>query len=209
VRVIRLAITPSTQDVARRLPVGSAVVADHQTSGRGRLGRAWDSPPGASLLASFVLPFRDLALFAAGVAAARACGPEVRLKWPNDLYVEGQKLAGLLAERHGDRCVVGIGINLSWAPEGAAMLDRDREELLADLAGELEDWFGATDEAILGAWRERSMTLGSWVRIELDGDRFEGLAEAIENDGALIVGGRRVTVGDVVHLRPAPPLAAG
>lgn len=207
-RVIRLATTPSTQDVARRLPVGSAVVADHQTSGRGRLGRAWDSPPGGGLLASFVLPYRGLALFAAGVAVARACGPEVRLKWPNDLYVEGRKLAGLLAERHGDRCVVGIGINLSWAPDGAATLDRDREELLADLAAELERWFQATDQAIADAWRERSMTLGSWVRIELAGEVFEGLAEGIDDDGALIVAGRRMTVGDVVHLRPAPPLAA-
>lgn len=207
-RVIRLAVTPSTQDVARRLPLGSAVVADHQTSGRGRLGRAWDSPPGGGLLVSFVLPYRRLALFAAGVASAHACGPQVRLKWPNDLYVDGRKLAGLLAERHDDRCVVGIGINLSWAPEGAAALGRDREELLTDLTAELEHWFGATDRAILDGWRGRSMTLGSRVRIELDGEVFEGLAGAIDDDGALVVGGRRVTAGDVVHLRPASPLAA-
>jgi len=116
VKIVRLASTPSTQEVARGLPLGSAVVADHQTAGRGRLGRTWEAPPGTALLASFVLPARPLASLAAGVAAAHACGPASRLKWPNDVLLGGAKLAGLLAELHGDRVIVGIGINLSWAP---------------------------------------------------------------------------------------------
>jgi BirA family transcriptional regulator, biotin operon repressor / biotin---[acetyl-CoA-carboxylase] ligase len=203
VKVIRLASTPSTQDVARDLPAGTVVVADHQTSGRGRLGRSWEAPPGTALLASFVLPGRPLASLAAGVATAHACGPEVRLKWPNDLLLGGAKLAGILTESHGDRVVVGLGINLAWAPPGAAMLgpETERNVLLERLAGELERWFGATDAEVLRAWRERSDTLGRKVRVEVAGETIQGVAEDVAEDGSLIVAGRLVTAGDVVHLR--------
>jgi BirA family biotin operon repressor/biotin-[acetyl-CoA-carboxylase] ligase len=202
-KVIRLASTPSTQDVARDLPVGTVVVADHQTSGRGRLGRSWEAPPGTALLASFVLPGRPLASLAAGVAAARACGPEVRLKWPNDLLLDGAKVAGILAESRGDRVVVGFGVNLAWAPPGAAMLgpETERNVLLERLAGELERLFGATDAEVLQAWRGRADTLGRRVRVEAAGETIEGVAEDVAEDGSLIVAGRRVTAGDVVHLR--------
>jgi BirA family biotin operon repressor/biotin-[acetyl-CoA-carboxylase] ligase len=202
-RVVRLASTPSTQDVARDLPVGSVVVADFQTAGRGRLRRVWGAPPGTALLASFVMPARPLASLAAGVAAACACGPAVRLKWPNDAMLGGAKLAGVLAELHGDRVIVGIGVNLSWAPPGAAMLgaDADREALLEKLLAELDRWFAAPDLEVVAAWRERAETLGRTVRVELPGETFEGVAEDIASDGALIVSGRAVTAGDVIHLR--------
>jgi BirA family biotin operon repressor/biotin-[acetyl-CoA-carboxylase] ligase len=202
-RLIRLASTPSTQDVARGLPVGSVVVADQQTSGRGRLGRRWDAPPGSALLASFVLPVRPLASLAAGVAAAEACGPSVRLKWPNDLLLDGRKVAGVLVERRGERCVVGIGVNLTWAPPGAGRLGMDRDVLLERLRAELEAWFPSADAQVLAAWRARSDTLGRRVRVELPGETFEGWAEDVAADGSLIVAGRAVTAGDVIHLRDA------
>jgi BirA family biotin operon repressor/biotin-[acetyl-CoA-carboxylase] ligase len=209
--VIRLARTPSTQDAARALPIGSVVVADHQTAGRGRLGRRWETPPGAALLASFVLPARPLASLAAGVAVAAACADadpgrrssaDIRLKWPNDVLLDGRKLAGILVERVDDaRCVVGIGVNLTWAPPGAAALGADREALLAALRGELGRRFAADDAAVLEAWRGLADTLGRRVRVELPNEAFEGIAEALAPDGSLIVGGRTVTAGDVVHLR--------
>jgi BirA family biotin operon repressor/biotin-[acetyl-CoA-carboxylase] ligase len=202
-RLIRLATTPSTQDVARGLPVGTVVVADQQTSGRGRLGRRWEAPPGSALLASFVLPARPLASLAAGVAAAEACGPSVRLKWPNDLLLDGRKVAGVLVERRGERCVVGIGVNLTWAPPDAGLLETDRDLLLERLRGELEAWFAAADAEVLAAWRARSDTLGRRVRVQLPGETFEGWAEEVAADGSLIVGGRTVTAGDVIHLRDA------
>jgi BirA family biotin operon repressor/biotin-[acetyl-CoA-carboxylase] ligase len=202
-RLIRLATTPSTQDVARGLPVGSVVVADQQTSGRGRLGRRWEAPPGSALLASFVLPARPLASLAAGVAAAEACGPSVRLKWPNDLLLDGRKVAGVLVERRGERCVVGIGVNLTWAPPGAGRLVTDRELLLERLRTKLEAWFTAAEAEVLAAWRARSDTLGRRVRVELPGETFEGLAREVAADGSLIVDGRMVTAGDVIHLRDA------
>jgi BirA family biotin operon repressor/biotin-[acetyl-CoA-carboxylase] ligase len=202
-RLIRLASTPSTQDAARGLPLGSVVVADQQTAGRGRLGRRWDAPPGSALLASFVLPSRPLASLAAGVAAAVACGESVRLKWPNDLLVDGRKLAGILVEQRGGRCVVGIGVNLTWAPPGAGRLEADRDRLLERLKAELERWFAADDSEVLAAWRTWSDTLGRRVRVELPGETFEGWAEDVAEDGSLLVGGRAVTAGDVIHLRAA------
>ncbi|MDQ6743619.1 MAG: biotin--[acetyl-CoA-carboxylase] ligase [Candidatus Dormibacteraeota bacterium] len=202
-RLIRLASTPSTQDAARGLPLGSVVVADQQTAGRGRLGRRWDAPPGSALLASFVLPSRPLASLAAGVAAAVACGESVRLKWPNDLLIDGRKLAGILVEQRGGRCVVGIGVNLTWAPPGAGRLEADRDRLLERLKAELERWFAADDFEVLAAWRARSDTLGRRVRVELPGETFEGWAEDVAEDGSLLVDGRAVTAGDVIHLRAA------
>src|SRR5262249_30390351 len=124
--VIRVDAVPSTQDVARQLPIGTVVVAEHQTAGRGRLGRRWEAPPGRALPASWVMPVRDLAPLAAGVAAASACGESVRLKWPNDLLIDGRKLGGILVDRTAEKCIVGTGINLHWAPPGAAKLLADR-----------------------------------------------------------------------------------
>lgn len=202
-KTVRLAATPSTQDVARDLPVGSVVVADHQTAGRGRLGRAWEAPPGTALLASVVMPARPLASLAAGVAAAHACGPRTRLKWPNDVLLDGAKLAGILAELHDGRVIVGVGVNLTWAPPGAAMLgpDTDREALLEALIAELQRWFAALEPEVLGAWRARADTLGRTVRVELPAETFEGMAEDIADDGRLIVAGRTVAAGDVIHVR--------
>jgi BirA family biotin operon repressor/biotin-[acetyl-CoA-carboxylase] ligase len=201
--VIRVDAVPSTQDVARRLPVGTVVVAEHQTAGRGRLGRRWETPPGSALLASWVMPFHELAPLAAGVASAQACGDAVRLKWPNDLLLNGLKLGGILVERTGDRCVVGTGINLHWAPPGGAMLGAGREELIVRMAAEMTRWFAAEPALVLGTWRERSDTLGRRVRVQLSDETFEGVAEDIGADGTLIVAGRPVAAGDVIHLRSA------
>lgn len=199
----RLGTVNSTQDEAAGLPVGSVVVADNQTAGRGRHGRTWVAPPGSGLFATFVLPPGPLVVFAAGVAAAEACGQDVRLKWPNDLILDDRKLGGVLAEVRGEKALVGIGINLSWAPEGAAMLGEERDVLLERLLPAVERWAAAEPEAIIAHWRELSWTLGQLVRVELGGEVVEGVAEDIAPDGALLVAGRRVVAGDVVRVRPA------
>lgn len=208
--VLRLAVTPSTQEVARTLPIGTVVVADHQTAGRGRLDRRWEAPPGTALLASFVVRFDPLATFAAGVAAAEACGPAVRLKWPNDLLLGGRKLGGILAEAQAGRAIIGIGINLTAAPAGAAQLGAvDRDDLAGRIADGLERWMAAPRAALLDAWRARADTLGRRVRVEVGGNVVEGLAEDVTEQGALVVAGRIVAAGDVVHLRPAPARPPG
>jgi BirA family biotin operon repressor/biotin-[acetyl-CoA-carboxylase] ligase len=199
--IVRVGSVASTQELARTLPIGTAVVAEHQEAGRGRLGRRWEAPPGTALLASFVLQFQPLAPIAAGVAAAEACGPAVRLKWPNDLLLDDRKLGGILVEAAGGKAIVGIGINLAWAPPRAARLDAGRDSLLERLVDALQRWWAAPAVTLLEAWRQRSDTLGRRVRVELAAEVFEGLAEDIADDGALIVGGRRVAAGDVTHLR--------
>jgi len=178
------------------------VVAEEQTAGRGRLDRRWEAPPGSALLASFVVAAHRLASVAAGVAAAEACGPPVRLKWPNDLLLEGRKVGGILVEGRSERAVIGVGINLTWAPPGAARLDGvERDSLLDKLGDLLMYWLAGPPEAVLQRWRELSDTLGRRVRVELPHGFVEGVAEDIATDGALLVGGTAVHAGDVVHLR--------
>lgn len=197
---MRLQSVSSTQDVARGLPIGSVVVADHQTAGRGRLEHSWESPPATALLASFVLRPNALLSLAAGVAAAEACGSGVRLKWPNDLLLGGAKLGGILVEATPSKAICGIGINLTWSPPGAARLDVDRDRLLAKLQVELERWASAKPDVVLTRWRELSDTLGRRVRVELPGSVIEGTAEDIGPAGELIVDGEPVAVGSVTHL---------
>lgn len=193
---MRLESVRSTQDVARDLPVGSVVVANHQSEGRGRMQRRWEAPPGTALLVSFVLRPNPLLSLAAGVAAAEACGPRVRLKWPNDLQLDDRKLGGILVEVSGGKAVLGIGINLTAAPEGAAMLDQPRDEVLERLMQKLDTWTAAPAAEVLARWRELSATLGRRVRI----DGTEGHADDLGPNGELIVDGRPFVAGSVTHL---------
>jgi BirA family biotin operon repressor/biotin-[acetyl-CoA-carboxylase] ligase len=198
--VVRLKSVTSTQDVARPLPIGSIVIADHQAAGRGRLDRRWESPPGTALLVSFVLSPNPVLSLAAGIAAAQACGADVRLKWPNDLLLGGAKVGGILVEVASATAICGIGINLTWAPPGAATLNQDRERLLGRLRKELDRWASADLQDVLDRWRELSDTLGRRVRVELAGKIFEGVAQDIGPGGELIVDGNSVSFGSVTHL---------
>jgi BirA family biotin operon repressor/biotin-[acetyl-CoA-carboxylase] ligase len=235
--VTRVATTGSTNaDLARMAsegaPFGSVLVADHQSAGKGRLGRTWDAPPGASLLVSILLApglgggVLHRLTQATGVAAVDACeataGVRPELKWPNDLLVGGRKLAGILAETVIQRgqvvgVVVGIGVNVNWPAELPAELagvmtalnheagrDVDRDALLdALLAG-----LAATDwDALADAYRARLGTLGQRVRVDLGTVDVVGTAVDVTDAGELVVeadGGSRhvVSAGDVVHLRP-------
>jgi BirA family biotin operon repressor/biotin-[acetyl-CoA-carboxylase] ligase len=199
--IIRLDTVASTQEAARELPIGSIVVAEHQTAGRGRLDRRWETPPGTALLASFVVAPHRLLSLAAGVAAAEACGPQARLKWPNDVLIGGRKAGGILVEMSAAKAVVGVGINLTWAPPGAAKVDQPRDALLDVLRQRLGAWTSAPPAAIVQRWRELSDTLGHRVRVELAGRVLEGVAQDIAEDGSLIVDGEHVNAGDVIHLR--------
>lgn len=188
-------------DLARAgAPDGVVVGADHQTAGRGRRGRSWESRPGASLLVSVILrPAPALVTLAAGVAAAEACAPkEVGLKWPNDLMLGDAKLGGILSELVGDAAIVGLGLNLSWAPAGAARLgpDFDKEALLDAYLTGLD-----TAGDVLTRYRSRCTTLGRRVRISVPGGTVEGVADDVDEVGRLLVDGRAVAAGDVLHVR--------
>jgi BirA family transcriptional regulator, biotin operon repressor / biotin---[acetyl-CoA-carboxylase] ligase len=195
-------------------PEGVVAVADHQTAGRGRLGRAWEAPPGAALLCSILLrpelPVDRLHLATAVVALAAAeavetvAGLRPDVKWPNDLLLGDRKLAGVLAEAELPAVVVGIGINVSAAPPDAASLGEgvDRESLLVALLDNLERRYGRWDD-VAAEYRAVCSTVGRRVRVEpTTGEPFEGLAEGLSEEGHLVVEGRVVAAGDVHHLRP-------
>ena len=193
--------------------------AAHQTAGRGRLDRRWDAPPGANLLVSIL--FRDppsavheltqrIAL-AAATAAKRVAGVDATLKWPNDLLVGASKLAGILAQAGAvggrlDHVVVGMGMNVRWAPDGAAKLGDGVDPLVV-----LRELLVAFDELPLDVhdrYRDALATIGQRVRVELPSGVVEGRAVDVERDGRLVVLDEcgitsRIDTGDVVHLRPA------
>jgi BirA family transcriptional regulator, biotin operon repressor / biotin---[acetyl-CoA-carboxylase] ligase len=198
---IRLESVTSTQDVARNLPIGSVVIADNQTAGRGRLNHLWEAPPNTALLVSFVLSPNPLLSLAAGVAAAEACEHGVRLKWPNDLLLGGQKVGGILVEATATKAICGIGINLTWAPDGAVHLNQPRDQLMEKLRPAVASWCSAPPEEVLSRWRELSDTLGRRVRVELPDRSFEGVAQDINSRGELIVDGAPVSAGSVRHLQ--------
>jgi BirA family biotin operon repressor/biotin-[acetyl-CoA-carboxylase] ligase len=137
---------------------------------------------------------------AAGVAAAETCGVDVRLKWPNDLLLHGKKVGGILVEAMAGKAICGIGINLTWAPEGAAMMSRDRDQLLDALRVAIERWSSVQPEVVLARWRELSDTLGRRVRVEMAGKVIEGVADDVGPGGELIVDGTPVIFGSVTHL---------
>ena len=144
-------------------PEGAIVVADHQTAGRGRLGRAWEDVPGRSLLVSIMLrPSAPMALWpelslVAGEAVARVIGGEVRP--PNDVFLNGKKVAGILPEATQGRVVLGIGVNVNHTADELPSetvkpptslrvetgREHDRDALLASILAELERAYDAWD----------------------------------------------------------------
>jgi BirA family biotin operon repressor/biotin-[acetyl-CoA-carboxylase] ligase len=140
-------VAPTTQ---RMLPPGAAhgavALAEHQTEGRGRLGRAWAD---SALMFSVALyPARPVAAWpeltlVAAHAVADAIGPQAAIKHPNDVLVDGRKAAGILAEA-STRVILGVGINVGGSAwPGAGWADRDRLDLLVDVLARLEAGYDA------------------------------------------------------------------
>ena len=229
--LVRLGRVDSTQTVAFALAADGAadrtvVVAQAQTAGRGRHGRLWLDEPGASLLTSIILrprlePARLPTLsLAAGVAVVealeRVTGLKPRLKWPNDVLVDGRKLAGILLESRispSPLVVLGIGVNLAQRVFPADLAERatsvrlatgrrvDADALLTALLESLDAWRTRLETEgwapIRERWRALTETLGR--RVSIDG--VEGIAVDVDEDGALIVAEgdvrRRVVAGEV------------
>jgi len=213
-------------------PEGRVVVADFQSAGRGRHDRVWEAPSRSSLLCSLLLrPALEadqrqwavaLVALAARAALVRLCGLRVGLKWPNDLEVGGEKLAGVLAESSADGAVVvGLGVNLTYdgPPQSratsvrtAAGVTLEPEALLDIVLEEIERRRPLLDDVAGRArlreeYRRALDTLGRRVRVEQASAAFEGEARDVDVAGRLVVdtAGGEVTVaaGDVVHVRPA------
>ena len=230
----------STNDAAFRLgqdgvAEGAALFAEYQKKGRGRLGRTWVSPKGKSLTFSYLLR-PDLSpsqiarvTLVTGVslvrAASRATGKRLGLKWPNDLYFEDRKVAGILTEMSAEAdkinfVVVGIGINVNVAENDlppsstslSAIAGREigRVSFVQTLLAEIEKDYlrlkkGGFEE-IAREWEEYSVTTGRRVLARLSGREVEGQASGIDADGALWIRRddglqERILSGDIQQLR--------
>ena len=245
--VLRFDTLDSTNAEARRQAEAAEggplwITAAVQTAGRGRRGRAWSTERGnlaATLLTTTHRPPAEAAqvsfvtaLAVAELAARFAPEALVRLKWPNDVLLAGDKVCGVLIES-GPRTggglwlAIGMGVNLAHAPTGterpaAALADHLRPELmraptpdeaLAVLSEAFARWSAVWERdgfaAVADAWSARA-DLGVRVAARLPNETLEGVAEALEPDGALRLrlddgAARRITAGDVFPL--APPLA--
>jgi BirA family biotin operon repressor/biotin-[acetyl-CoA-carboxylase] ligase len=222
-------LTDSTNARARELaaggaPYGTVVTAAEQSAGRGRQGRTWSAPRGRALLMSAVvrdLSRRDALLpLAVPVAVAHACdefaATTCGIKWPNDIWIGGRKLSGILLEGRPQEgwAVIGVGLNVgtlrdefpeelretatSLAIESGA--DPGVEAVLAAVLASLEQWLAQPAESVLGAWSERDVLRGQ--RIRWNGG--EGTANGIDEDGGLVVetdSGRVVLDAGEVHLQ--------
>lgn len=203
---VHLRVLGSTNERARQLaqagaPHGTLVTASEQSAGRGRQGRTWSAPPGRALLASVVLrtPPRLLPL-AAGVAVAEvassATSAAARVKWPNDVLIDGRKVAGILVEGRPQEgwAVVGIGLNVAIRPEdfppelrsvaaGLGLEPVDIEPTLERLMARLGRWLAVPEPELLEAVRARDALRGQAVRWA----GGEGAAAGIDDAGRLVV----------------------
>jgi BirA family transcriptional regulator, biotin operon repressor / biotin---[acetyl-CoA-carboxylase] ligase len=213
--------TDSTNRMAAELKPGNwrngtSIITDHQTSGRGRNGRAWDAPPGTALLMSVLLsPVRAaapsnyvmLVALAVGDAVKEATGIHTFIKWPNDIQVGGRKLAGVLLERkqrdYDTRVIAGIGINANipvetvqkLGPAATSLLAEtgqkvSRESLAAALLHSLGMWYRnltLEPDAVFEAWKGRVDTVGAELDVIEATGVWSGKALDVQRDGGLIV----------------------
>ena len=224
-------------DALAGAPSHSVLMADNQTAGRGRLDRTWEAKPGENLLVSLL--FRSEANLLkmwpriVALAAAHSCQelfssgrlnvsstPIIKLKWPNDLLIVDRKLGGMLSvgDQQKQFVVVGIGINVGWAPQEAVSLSEffsekspSPVELLENMLREITQ----IEKLSLTEQHEKYVallsTLGKTVRVELtNGAVIIGQAQNIDNEGRLVVVETSdnlvqhvIDTGDVVHLRNA------
>jgi BirA family biotin operon repressor/biotin-[acetyl-CoA-carboxylase] ligase len=214
-------LTDSTNERAKALadlgaPHGTLVTADEQSAGRGRQGRAWTTPSGSAVLMSVLLRNLDerhaLLPLAAAVAVCEAVPVEATIKWPNDVWIERRKVAGMLVEGRPQEgwAVLGIGLNVttdSFPPELAEIATSLRlsgyettvSSVLGDVVASLSRWVEAPPESVLAAWRSRDALKGERVRWS----GGEGIADGIDDSGSLLVqttGGPATLEAGEVHL---------
>lgn len=213
---------PSTNTYAKELAAkgaahGTTIIAESQTGGKGRLGRKFESPSGAGIYMSVIIrPEFDISLApfitsAAAVAAAESaeklCGENIRIKWVNDLYLNGKKICGILTEsalntklKALDYAVIGIGINIrryefpeeirdiATSIEGETGKIIDRNELCGEILGRLEYYLeNIENKAHLGGYRRRELLTGNYITANTGGETVEGFAAGIDDNANLIL----------------------
>lgn len=205
----------------KEAPEGTVVIADSQSRGKGRRGRSWESPPGLNLYLSVILrprifpPAAPQITLLAGIAAARALSGvsalECRIKWPNDIFLRGRKLAGILAELEGKGSrvqfvVLGIGANVNWKKEDfpaelretatSLRIETGREisrvAVAAAVFRELEKEYSSFlrqgfSPRMREEWNRLSWGLGKRVNLNLPEGKISGQVLGLDPDGALLL----------------------
>lgn len=201
-------------------PDQSVVCAGHQTAGRGRNDRQWESPAGASLACSVLIrnPSAEAHWYGILVAMSlakslRAQGVDAGIKWPNDVLVNEKKIAGVLSQAANNYLVAGIGVNLREVDiEGSISIaelaldenfDFQLAALLSNFVALRKSYERGGVSEILEELREISHTLGLMVRVRTEKGVVEGVATNINHQGKLEIDNGRETVfaGDILHLR--------
>ena len=223
-RIVYYPCIDSTNRAARELALqgashGVVVLADEQSAGRGRLDRTWESQAGEDILASIIvypkLPAADsfrltmMASIAVVQAVERVCAVACGIKWPNDIFLNGKKLCGILSEGRVDHdrivfMVIGIGLNVNSSMKdrgeltsGAISLrdatgqQHDRSALIIAMLEEFNRMYAigaeGNGENIQHLWEEHAMMLGRMVSVHSDDDVISGIARGIMPNGSLIV----------------------
>lgn len=226
-RILHKEITGSTNIDARAGAPGDVYTASFQTAGRGRLDHKWVSSKGENVIMSAVLDVSGIDIaqastlpLLAGLAVVEAIAgflpgnADVKLKWPNDVYVAGRKIAGILCERHGDCIIAGIGINVGQrefpgdvAAKAVSLrllgADADvsevRDAVLERIASLFEEWVEGGFDALYPRIREVDWLKGRNVSIlqtDCDSEPVSGVCGGILGDGTLDVGGVSVWAGE-------------
>jgi BirA family transcriptional regulator, biotin operon repressor / biotin---[acetyl-CoA-carboxylase] ligase len=228
--LVALDTVGSTNDEAAQLadagaPEGTVVWSREQTGGRGRRGRVWASPVGNLYTSTILRPDcpaqRAAELgFAAALAVADIvpAGREVRVKWPNDVLVDGGKIAGILLESaigqtgQVQHVVAGIGVNVGFAPQlpemrypGSALggsVEAALEKLTAALAARLAEWRREGFETVRAAWLAKAGPLGAEVDVKLGEGLVRGRFAGLDREGALLLdtatGPRKIVSGELL-----------
>ncbi|MCZ6637837.1 MAG: biotin--[acetyl-CoA-carboxylase] ligase [Alphaproteobacteria bacterium] len=210
---------------------GTLITAIRQTSGRGRRGRTWQSPegnlylslilrPGDALAGAAAIGFAGVLSVADAAEGVLGAAADIALKWPNDVLIGGRKAAGMMIEstggKGGDALILGVGINVCWHPSdlpypatdlhAAGGREANVDDVLRAFCEHFLDryrqWQKSGFAPLRAAWISRAKGLGEALSVDIEGRRFDGIFEGLDDDGALCLdlgasGIKKVTAGDV------------
>lgn len=207
----------STNETAKNFPVQTLIIANQQTGGKGRLNRVWESPVGNLYMSAVTTDFKEktpLLSYLVGIAVAHALSDfNIRLKWPNDIFLNGGKLGGILLERLDHRVIIGIGVNTFQSPAGQMMYpvtslmgQISPIELANKIADNLSSYIEIFEKQgfnpIRKEWLSLALGLKQEITVHLPTQEIRGIFKDLSPQGELVLETPdktvlKITAGDV------------